>query len=99
MELSPEKNDGKFASCATRNDAVSCHFFPGDTPSSNKTKQNQKKNTNKTKQNQKKKPKQNKTKKKKKKNKEKTNKQTKKKNQTNKQTNKKIHSLIILHRI
>jgi hypothetical protein len=28
MELSPEKkNDGNFASCATRNDAVSCHFF------------------------------------------------------------------------
>jgi hypothetical protein len=31
-----KKNDGNFASpvCATRNDAVSCHFFfSGDTPS------------------------------------------------------------------
>jgi hypothetical protein len=26
----------KFASCATRNDAVFHHFFPGDTPSPNK---------------------------------------------------------------
>jgi hypothetical protein len=33
MELSLEKNDGNFASCAIRNDAVSRHFFSCDTPS------------------------------------------------------------------
>jgi hypothetical protein len=44
MELSPEKkNDGNFAPCATRNDAVFRHFFLGDTPSPNQTKPNQKK--------------------------------------------------------
>jgi hypothetical protein len=31
-----KKNDRNFASCATRNDAVFCHFLSGDTPSSNK---------------------------------------------------------------
>jgi hypothetical protein len=37
MELSPEKkNDGNFASCAPRNDAVSVIFFSGDTPLPNK---------------------------------------------------------------
>jgi hypothetical protein len=37
MELSPEKkNDGNFASCATRNDAVSVIFSSGDTPSPSK---------------------------------------------------------------
>jgi hypothetical protein len=38
MEVSPEekKNEGNFASCAMRNDAVFCHFFSGDTLSPNK---------------------------------------------------------------
>ena len=31
-----KKNDGNFASCATRSDAVSVIFFSGDTPSPNK---------------------------------------------------------------
>jgi hypothetical protein len=31
-----KKNDGNFASCATRNDAVFRHFLGGDTPSPNK---------------------------------------------------------------
>jgi hypothetical protein len=30
-----KKNDKNFASYATRNDAVSCHFFSDDTPSPN----------------------------------------------------------------
>jgi hypothetical protein len=37
--IARKKSDGNFASCATRNDAVSRHFFflgGGDTPSPNK---------------------------------------------------------------
>jgi hypothetical protein len=30
-----KKKDGNFTSYATRNDAVSCHFLLGDTPSPN----------------------------------------------------------------
>jgi hypothetical protein len=37
--ITRKKNDGSFASCATRNYAVSVIFFLDDTPSPNKQKQ------------------------------------------------------------